>query len=453
MPLKYPDQGDRTKVFDAFVVLNRTAEVVVLWPHADLATAEHCASLELLLANLGFFGRAESWCSARLLSAPEVAECQRLTNCRPLDGLSLKAGHEPVRVLCADPQTTFGNEYTPRVKRTTGKGKAKTVTITPLYDPDWHLCMETLQLHDQKWSDAPGSRWVMYSRASDCFKVERRQTVVPPRNRFTVARYVLDGSVLPLVEDTLPLADELRSALMGTYRWIKLREKYGRNIPENPERFASEVFSGKDAAGHPLTGHRHAFYLPDDEDGDGRIDHLTVVAAHGFDPAEIKAFDRLRQLRFGEGDPLNLLLLGLGMEGSLRARVLGESAVWVSATPFIATRKPKRYGSKRDRPELLLPSNDKAFAQHVLHEECARLRERRPDLLPPVEISPLPEHRMGAHRLRPIQFRRFRRKQGDDGGNRPMGGFRIVFSQPVAGPVCLGHSCHFGLGLFVPEES
>ena len=60
---------------------------------------------------------------------------------------------------------------------------------------------------------------------------------------------------------------------------------------------------------------------------------------------------------------------------------------------------------------------------------------------------------LGALDLRAIQFRRFRRKQGDDGGRRAAGAFRIVFSAPVSGPICLGHSSHFGLGLFMPSDA
>lgn len=56
-----------------------------------------------------------------------------------------------------------------------------------------------------------------------------------------------------------------------------------------------------------------------------------------------------------------------------------------------------------------------------------------------------------ADRWRPIQFKRFRRKHGDDGGRRAAGAFRIFFPELVQGPICLGHSCHFGLGLFVPD--
>jgi CRISPR-associated protein Csb2 len=31
---------------------------------------------------------------------------------------------------------------------------------------------------------------------------------------------------------------------------------------------------------------------------------------------------------------------------------------------------------------------------------------------------------------------------------------RLTFAEPVSGPLCLGHSSHFGLGLFaaVPED-
>jgi hypothetical protein len=71
---------------------------------------------------------------------------------------------------------------------------------------------------------------------------------------------------------------------------------------------------GKDADSQVLKGHGHAFFLPAGEDGDGRIDHLAVVAADGFSADEIRALDQLRQVRFGEGDPLRLLLVGLGKE-------------------------------------------------------------------------------------------------------------------------------------------
>ena len=77
---------------------------------------------------------------------------------------------------------------------------------------------------------------------------------------------------------------------MSQYRKLKEFERYGRTGPPNAEGFASRVFSGKDGSGRPLRDdHDHAFYLPTDEDGDGRLDHLTVVALGGFPPDEIRA--------------------------------------------------------------------------------------------------------------------------------------------------------------------
>jgi CRISPR-associated protein Csb2 len=99
-------------------------------------------------------------------------------------------------------------------------------------------------------------------------------------------------------------------------------------------------------------------------------------------------------------------------------------------------------GTKRDRPEDY--ASPVAFARCVLEQELAR----KADLPRVVAIDNL--ETIGARELRPIQFKRFRNKRGDDGGRRPAGAFRITFAEPVQGPLCLGHSCHFGLGLFLP---
>lgn len=59
---------------------------------------------------------------------------------------------------------------------------------------------------------------------------------------------------------------------------------------------------------------------------------------------------------------------------------------------------------------------------------------------------------MGTKQLWTIQCQRFRAKHGDDSDWRPAGEFHIAFTAPVRGPLCLGHSCYFGLGLFEPSS-
>lgn len=458
MPWFKKGPTDRTLVFDTFLALDKSQETTALWLDTVLQDAERTA-LGRIAGALSFFGRAESWVEARVLDDSAAQDAHKRINCWPTGVETFVQengnGMDRVRVLCADPETVFQNDYTPKLLRTQGRSRGRTKTEQPLYDPDWNLCIETLELHRKRWSDPPGSMWVTYLRPKDCFRVNPKpHRRMAPKDALTVTRFAVDASVLPLVEDTLKIAELTRRTCMGIYRRIEEKRLYGGPTPANEHLPRSEVFSGKDHDGHALKGHGHAFFLPTDEDGDGRIDHLTIVAEKGFSPIEVRTIDEMRQLKRDDGEPLNLVLLAIGRAKDINAPgFLGPSRIWKSETPFITTRFQKERGTKKDPPELLGLDNQRAFARYVLRDEIRRLRELRPEIPEPLSVEFLNnEHRMSAHKLRPIQFKRFRQKRSDDGGRRPAGAFRIVFPEPVLGPICLGHSSHFGLGLFVPDE-
>jgi len=462
---KGPD--NKTLVFDAFVAVSREDTLLVRWPQLDL-TPEQRTTLRLILENLNTLGRSESWCKATLVEdTPFTADVgtNRYHLVKPLISTQPPSDHEIVRLLCPDPSKAFAEDHDVTVRtRTRGRGKIKQTIQerTTIYDPAWNLCMETLQLHEKRWSDPPGSCWVQYARPRECFKIEparRSRTQAAKQPAVHVVRYALDSTVLPLVTETLPVAEAARRALMSIY---------GRLTEKNGIRGRSATFSGKDHSGQPLVGHQHAYYLPTDEDRDGRLDHLTVVAAAGFNPDECHALDKLQQLKTGrcseERYPLRLLLLGIGSLADNAVGPLQHATHWVSASPFLAPRYPKARGTKRDPPEVIrcVPN----FLLLTLQEELRRLAQTRPDLsqLSPDEIQIVPcIDSQGVFRifrgitdaigLRPIQFKRFRQKRNDDGGRRLAGSFRIRFPIPVAGPIALGHSAHFGLGLFVPDNS
>lgn len=455
MPWKAQGPKDKTLVFDSWVVTIPEDSVVVFWPEVVL-TGEEKIALETISKNINFFGRAESWADIRVLKDEESIVIGKKINCRPSDCQYERKGLEPVRVLCPEPSEAFSNDHTPKIKKTEGRGKAKIVTETPLYDPDWHICMETLELHDKKWSDPPGSRWITYMRPSNCFSVRNQTTEKGPiRKRPTVARFSIDSNVLPLVEETLWIAEKARFVAMGCFRRVEERRLYKGNVPYDAPRIRSEIFAGKDKSGTPLEGHKHAYYLPTDEDGDGRIDHLTIYSEAGFGPSEIKAIDRMRMIKRDNAEPLNLVLLFIGNPDEIQSSniILGPSRVWKSATPFFATRHPKARGRKRDPPELLGSANQRHFVKKVLTEEINRFRLRNPEIMEPLDILPLNDnHRCSAHGLRPLQFKQSRQRKRNQGGFKPGGAFQIVFPEPVQGPIALGYGAHFGLGLFVPVD-
>jgi CRISPR-associated protein Csb2 len=449
MPWYKKGPDDRTLVFDAFVALSRDKPLLVRWPNPSLGPAER-QMLGQILGNLNTLGRSESWCEAHLDDGVHKygsLRCQRLEGDLPPD-------HELVRVLCPDPTNALADNYVVTTKRrTTGGGKNKQAVEerSTVYDPAWNLCMDTLQLHGERWSDPPGSLWVHYVRPRDCFKIEPSRTIGRNDKRplINVVRYAVDSTVLPLATETLPVAEAARRRLMGTY---------GRLTERNGVRGRSQVFSGKDERGKPLSGHRHAYYLPSDEDGDGRLDHLTVFTDAGFDPDELRTLDLMRLLHTGrkneDNHPLRLLLLCTGTAAH-EAGPLQSSKVWISATPYIATRYAKTRG--RHRVDFGSPGARAAFLTDDLRTQLLAVR---PDLtsegLSDIVIEPLRDanevFRIGA-RWRPIQFKRYRSKAQDDGGRRLAGAFRLTFSAPVRGPIALGWSSHFGMGLFLPEPS
>lgn len=457
-----PEEPEKAKtlVFDTFVAVSRDATLLVRWPDASLSDAQR-QTLSRILTNLNTLGRSESWCEATLHGEdlPPAFDPNRDRERRvskPLDGGDPPPSAEIVRLLCPCPSEAFADDRVTAVTtKETGRGRNKRTIEerTTVCDPAWNLCMETLQLHKDRWSDPPGSCWVQYTRPRDCFKIEPKRAASlssrgPSTAAIQVARYAFDSTVLPLVTETLPVAEAARRALMSIH---------GRLTEHNGVRGRSTVFSGKNNDGNPLTGHGHAYYLPTDEDDDGRLDHLTVFARDGFGPDERRTLDRLRQLNTGrkgeERHPLRLLLLGMGARDEYCPGPLQASQVWVSATPYVATRHAKTRG--RGRIDMSSPVARAEFIMGDLRDQIRAVLHDFASNVDDVKIDPILDGGAFkvAGRWRPIEFKRYRRKSSDDGGRRLAGAFRIIFARPVAGPIALGHSAHFGMGLFVPTRS
>jgi CRISPR-associated protein Csb2 len=468
---------DQTLVFDAFASLDKKSELYVIWPDAEL-NQEQVEMLDTIISNLGYLGRAESWCEGRLLSSQESQKQWAMINCFPSHDQPLNDNQELVQVLCPDPESAFDNSHVIQ-KKTVGKGKNKQTIDVSIYDPPWNLCIDTAQLHQERWSDPPGSRWVHYVRRSDCFEPPApSKKMAEPRDVLVhTVRFALDSTVLPLLTQTLPIAEAFRRAAIYQCVSLEGRTTYGRawSWPKHKEgeqpvdlSFYQNI-TGKDNDKNPLQGyHGHAYYLPTDEDGDGRLDHITVVSSNGFTRKELCALDRLRYIkRTAELPELRVLMMGYGALDEFIPFPLKPSRTWVSATPFMVTRCLKKRGKKRDPRELF--SDPARFVETVLREELQRFCEHRVEMKnwgeEQIVIEPLVDengvfyitpHSWQRHAssqpLRPIQFKRYRQKKGDDGGKRYSGSFILTFPEAIRGPVVLGHSSHFGMGLFLPMD-
>lgn len=432
-----------TLVFDTFVAVSRRDALIVHWPDATLSSEGTCA-FSRLAENLTSLGRAEGWVQAERTDSTTTD-----WNCAP--SAAADSDQELVPVFCPDPLTAFGDEHYPAPPNAEKLKKG----LKPgdyLFDcPRWHLCLDTETIHAKRWPRVPGARWVSYARPADAFTKPATQVIQEPAKRrlLTVARFLLDGPVLPLATDTVRVAEAVRAAAMSGFNaWCHRQPPAGVEPfrrADRPDRYASPVLSGKGTDGGHLPGHNHAHYLPAPESDDlRRLTHVTVYARQGFNVGETAALTGLRKLCVGELK-LRTQLVGLGQPDDFRTRLFGgqagESSEWVSATPYVGPAHIGRNGRER-------------YLKKALRRELRRWVE---DRAPGVEIKTIEPIGDGdpawQGRPRPFAFRRARSRAGDDGYRRPVGAFRVTFSAPVEGPLTLGYACHFGLGLFLPSSS
>ncbi len=378
-----PGKDARDLVFDTFVLPERGQPLVAMWP----SDVDGSAQLDAALVLISYIGRSQSWVVAER-SEP------REPNAAPIgwDVARDSAQHELVRLLAPDPNA-----------------------------PDRALeglLLGTDEVRSRRLAIPPGSRWLEYTRpaiiADPLPRHDRGQAVTVSLP--TVARYLVDSPAAPPITEAILVADLARRAVMAWYG------RYSRGM-------ASPILAGKDAAGTPLEGHRHAFYLPTDEDGDRRIDHLTIVAQDGFSIAEQEALARAQTLEPGRGRPtVRLVLLGFGGTSAFHAPLLEPARVWRSHTPFIPVRHLK----------IRNTTDGKQVVDGPIDQLLLELSRRG---------YPRPTRVRAIRGARWLEFRLHRPRQEPPGAAL---GFEIEFSEPVAGPIALGRSCHFGLGTFLP---
>lgn len=229
---------------------------------------------------------------------------------------------------------------------------------------------------------------------------------------WSAARYRLLGPALPPVSATLPVGELFKRSVLGA-----LGQAYPGHTPE-PFR---PVHGPSSAA----SDHRHPFYLAEDADGDGGIDHFVVFVPKSVGVETLSVLDRAQPLA-GEGtfSPCRLRRVWHGEPSSeAPGGLLRPAHVWRSATPYV--------------PDLRLNKTFDVFA--------ALFRELAWRDLPNASIELI---------AGPSGFVTERRAGERRHSLSGHGGawVRLIFSEPVSGPLSLGFACHLGLGLFRRDQ-
>lgn len=453
-------------VFDTFAVVQRDQPLIFCWPEVILNSIQK-EHLKFLLSCMSYFGRAESWCIAELHEAIPSSAIEGKTHwrCLPQECIqdSLPKDHllerrltpiQPLNRLAEEMIHLFNDlKYNER-------------ELLEREPPDMLFLRALMRDSGDDMADGldrpMGSRWTHYVVPREAFimpmsELPRRQVF----EKIHVARFALNTltehrPVLPPLTDALLIGEKFRAALMGIYGQLT-----GGKFSEN--------FSGKDTSGNPLTGHKHAFFLPEDEDEDGLIDHTTIYCPRGFDAIELNSICRLMRLRQRSGRPdLLVTLMRLApIDSCSELPLFKESRLFVSRTPYV----PPRHSYRRSNSgKVRVNVND--LPQNQLSREIS-LRfadETKKDgwnsIITPIvesykinEDGDLPQYGripLKNQHLRCIKFVQHRRikevRTGHSDHGQLGGSWRIEFPWPVRGPIALGYGAHFGLGLFVPES-
>jgi CRISPR-associated protein Csb2 len=366
-----------------------------LWDPGLLGLLDRC------LERIVYFGRAESITTIRRHEGGRpLREANSVLKEQPTDGAR-------VPVLCPSPVAT-------RVELEAVTGRVRGRVLPP------------------------GAQWLYATRPPpEPLREPRRPTIARPR--VSVVQFVLGVAVPPARTAIVRLTNRFRGRAIRSF--VELLTGGAGGAVSDWRRAPTEVreraagLAGKDASGVPMEGHRHAHYLlwSDDE---RHYTRLVVWRKDPFEPEEIDALLRAAGRPLGwaaqgaQADAWRVRLVALPLECLPPPGLDGVSArEWRSVTPFVPPRHHLR-PSGRARPEEALDG-----------QIATELRNRGVHV--PFDADADAPEWVAVHHPRSAVG-------GTTWAHRRGYRLRLRFQASVAGPIIIGHSATFGLGLFRP---
>ena len=420
----------KTLSVDCPRVLSATDSVFWIWNNVSLDDRSK-ELLAALLKRILYFGRAESFCRMQI------------------------AREEPASLF--------------RCELSHSRQSGSPVLIAT---PDKKLNLESLlaSSDDQVLKGRqipPGAEW-RYARLPPCPTVmdQPRRKSKFPADRLVI-QFAVGGRVFPEQAHWVRVIERFRGCVLKhAARIVSGGEcsSYRELTPELRDKL--KLLSGKDGKGKPVQNHQHAYFIlcPDEL---GNPTRLIAYRRTPFDdtadqPFEVEAIlAASREPIFWQSrDPdWSLRFVPLPLETPPPPCCSPNDAmstVWISATPFVPpNRRRFRENGRLRVAETAIALLNKALSETLMtigsNALVVRIQPLDSDgnLLPtpatqdPTEFKWVAIHETLSDRHRRLKDRTRR--------VRPSFRFRVEFSEPIHGPLLVGHSCHFGLGLFVPE--
>lgn len=228
-------------------------------------------------------------------------------------------------------------------------------------------------------------------------------------------RFSLRGPNLPPAYAAVHVAEALRQCCLSAYQTLTGTR-------------GSFMFSGHRSDGRPDAHHQHAYYLAQ-PDTAGSISELVVASPTGpFDEAELAALRLVRALQ--PGGPRTRLEIALITEHSDSEQLVAHH--WITLTPYVP---PRRFWGTSGKHHL---TPEKQLAKEFLSITGVPCKVEAMAIVPE-QVSV----RVGSIR-----------REGDPPPQERRRAYRVAIrtERPVCGPLVFGHSAHFGLGQFRPNQ-
>ena len=370
------------KMIDAFLAMDKNETLYVMW--GSEINEKQKSTLQEVVQDLKYLGRAESWCYAF------VTDERVEPNCSPLGSDEVTSDAQLTDVMCPLHNATLED-----------------------------ICVRVQDLHSRNVQYPPKTALVNYAVQPHA-KIGTHVAATDDQN-VKVVRFTITGSVRPKITEAMAVGDAFKRVAMAKYR------------RQNPDAEMSGTLSGRNPdRSVKKDNHSHAFFLPTAEDDSRVLDHITVVSNKSFTDKEIQALGSVKKV--WRDKMFCTVYMDKGKRDSWDVAILRRAKKWESVTPYVPNRHPKVRGIGSDRKEVDSPRDQ------IVRE----LKNRGFPSARNVSVRGSDSRVSG---FLPVEFKRWRK-----GGLAAFGAYSatIEFDEPARGPLSLGHSSHFGLGMFVP---